>query len=103
MCSRHVNTSLWRDFLPWSKMYNRRQQTSIHLFLGKAWMHTQNAGRQIESFVRHNGNNIRTLSMQIAPLLAPENPALAAGIATLGRGATSYSSLRDSLDRAAGV
>ena len=41
--------------------------------------------------------------MQIAPLLAPENPALAAGIATLGQGAASYSSLRDQLDRAAGV
>ena len=84
-------------------MYNRRQQKNIHRFFRKAWMHTQNAGRQVDSFMRHNGNAIRTLSMQIAPLLAPENPALAAGIATLGQGAASYSSLRDQLDRAAGV
>ena len=81
----------------------RRQQRNVHRFFKKAWMHTQNAGRHIDSFMRHNGNNIRAISQAIAPLLAPEAPALAAGIATLGQGATSYSPLRDQLDRAAGA
>ena len=66
-------------------------------------MHAQHAGRQIDVLMRHNGNNLRAISQAIAPLIAPENPALAAGIATLGQGAASYSSLRNQLDRAAGV
>ena len=32
-----------------------------------------------------------------APLLAPENPALAAGVAVLGQGADSYAQLRSQL------
>ena len=74
----------------------------IVIVLG-AWMHTQNAGRQIHSFMRYNGNLVRATRQAIAPLIAPAAPALVAGFATLGQGAASYSSLRDSLDRAAGV
>ena len=39
--------------------------------------------------------------MAVAPALAPTQPGIAAGVATLGQGAVSYSALRDALDRAA--
>ena len=67
----------------------RRQQRNVRGFFRKAWMHTQHAGRQIDSFMRYNGNNIRAISQAIAPLITPENPALVVGIATLGQGAAS--------------
>ena len=39
--------------------------------------------------------------MAIALALAPTEPGIAAGVATLGQGAAPYSALRDALDRAA--
>ena len=39
--------------------------------------------------------------MALAPAIAPTQPGIAAGIATVGQGAASYSDVRDALDRAA--
>ena len=79
----------------------RRQRKNIQRFVRSAWIHTQRAGRNIDNFVRYNGDSIRRASQAIAPLLAPENPAVAAAVATIGQGAASYGQLRDALDRAA--
>ena len=79
----------------------RRQRRGVERFFRNAWMHTQHAGRQVDNFVRKNSGTIRRFSQTLAPMLAPENPALAAGVATIGAGAHAYSQLRDSLDRAA--
>ena len=45
--------------------------------------------------------NIREIAMAVAPAIAPTQPGIAAGVATFGQGAASYSSLRDALDKAA--
>ena len=63
-------------------------------------MRTQNCGRQMDNFFRANGTNIRDVAMMVAPLLAPENPALASAVGVVGQGAASYSQLRDRLDQA---
>ena len=80
-------------------MYRRRN--TVQGFFRKAWVDTQRAGRYVDNFVRKNSGAIRSFSQTLAPMLAPENPALAAGVATFGAGAHAYSQLRDSLDRAA--
>ena len=63
-------------------------------------MRTQYFGRQMDNFSRANGNKIRDVAMMVAPLLAPENPALASAVGVVGQGAASYSQLRDRLDQA---
>ena len=78
----------------------RRQRRGVERFFRNAWMQTQHAGRKLDYFVRNNSSQIRSFSQALAPMLAPENPALAAGVATIGAGAQAYSQLRDSLDRA---
>ena len=40
---------------------------------------------------------MKRVAQMAAPLLAPENPALAAGVAVLGQGADAYSQLRSQL------
>ena len=51
-------------------------------------------------FFRANGAKIRDVAMMVAPLLAPENPALASAVGVVGQGAASYSQPRDRLDQA---
>ena len=63
-------------------------------------MHTKYYGRQLDNFFRANGHRIRDVEMMVAPLLAPENPALASAVGVVGQGAASYSQLRDRLDQA---
>ena len=79
----------------------RRQRKNVERFFRNALIQTQRAGRRLDNFVRYNSDTIRNVSQALAPLLAPEAPAAAAAIATIGQGAASYSSLRDQLDRAA--
>ena len=52
-------------------------------------------------FFRSNGHRLRNIAAVVAPYLAAEAPALAAGVAAAGQAASSYSTLRDQLDRAA--
>ena len=63
-------------------------------------MRTQYFGRQMDNFFRANGTKIRDVAMMVAPLLAPENPALASAVGVVGQGAASYSQLRDRLNQA---
>ena len=63
-------------------------------------MHTAHVGRQLDNFFRANGTKIRDVAMMVAPLLAPENPALASAVGAVGQGAASYSQLRDRLGQA---
>ena len=76
----------------------RRQRKNVERF---SLIQTQRVGRHLDNFVRYNSDTIRNVSQALAPLLAPEAPAAAAAIATIGQGAASYSSLRGQLDRAA--
>ena len=69
-------------------------------FFRNAYMHTKYFGRQLDNFFRANGTKIRDVAMMVAPLLAPENPALASAVGVVGQGAASYSQLRDRLDQA---
>ena len=63
-------------------------------------MHTMYYGRQLDNFFRANGTKIRDVAMMVAPLLAPENPALASAVGVVGQGAASHSQLRDRLGQA---
>ena len=63
-------------------------------------MHTKYYGRQLDNFFRANGHRIRDVAMMVAPLLAPENPALASAVGVVGQGTASYSQLRGGLDQA---
>ena len=63
-------------------------------------MHTKYYDRQLDNFFRANGTKIRDVAMMVAPLLAPDNPALASAVGVVGQGAASYSQLRDRLDQA---
>ena len=63
-------------------------------------MHTKYYDRQLDNFFRANGTKIRDVATMVAPLLAPENPALASAVGVVGQGAASYSQLRDRLDQA---
>ena len=69
-------------------------------FFRKLWKHTQYGTHQMDGFRRH-GRQIREVAMAVAPALASTQPGIAAGVATFGQGAASYSALRDALDRAA--
>ena len=55
---------------------------------------------RIPATVKH-GRQKREVAMAIAPALAPMQPGIAAGVATLGQGAASYNAFRDALGRAA--
>ena len=50
-----------------------------------------------DHFLRTYGPGMKQLALQIAPALAHSNPALAAGIATVGQAADGYSQLRTQL------
>ena len=53
----------------------------------------------VDHFVRRHGPTMKNAAMMIAPaLLKAGNPALAAGVATAGQAADSYSTLRNQLD-----
>ena len=52
------------------------------------------------TFFRANGTKRRDVAMMAAPLLAPDNPALASAVGAVGQGAASFSQLRDRLDQA---
>ena len=69
-------------------------------FVRNAYLHTQYYGRQLDNWFRVNGTKIREVAMMVAPLLAPENPALASAVGVVGQGAASCSQLRDRLDQA---
>ena len=69
-------------------------------FFRDAMYHTQRFGRGVDSFFRKSGPMLRDISAAVAPLVAPSNPALAAGLAVGGQAAGSYSALRDKLDAA---
>ena len=60
--------------------------------------HVHRVGRHVDNFMRQNGARMRDIAQIVAPLLAAEAPALAAGVATVGQGFASYASLRDQLD-----
>ena len=70
-------------------------------FFRKLWTHTRQGAHQVDGFFRKHGRQIREIAMAVAPAIAPTQPGIAAGIATVGQGAASYSALRDALDRAA--
>ena len=69
-------------------------------FFRDALYHTQRFGHNIDNFFRTHGHKIRDVAMTLAPLIAPENPALARAAGVVGQGAASYSQLRDRLDQA---
>ena len=50
-----------------------------------------------DHFLRTYGPGMKQLAMGIAPAIARSNPALAAGVATLGSAADGYSQLRKQL------
>ena len=50
-----------------------------------------------DHFLRTYGPGMKQLAMGIAPVIARSNPALAAGIASVGSAADGYSQLRTSL------
>ena len=79
---------------------HRRPARGIGGFFRHSMAQARRFGMGVDNFMRANGNRIRDVAATIAPLLAPENPALAAGVATIGQGAASYGQLRDALDRA---
>ena len=79
---------------------HRRPTRGIGGLFRNTMAHARRIGMDVDNFMRANGNRIRDVAAAVAPLLAPENPALAAGVATLGQGAASYGQLRDALDRA---
>ena len=58
---------------------------------GREWL------RGVDHFFRSYGPSIKKVAQLAAPLLAPENPALAAGVAVLGQGADNYAQLRSQL------
>ena len=78
---------------------HRRPARGVGGFFHNAMSHAHRIGRGVDNFMRHHGSRIRDVAAAVAPLLAPENPALAAGVATIGQGAASYGQLRDALDR----
>ena len=60
---------------------------------GKEFVH------HIDGVVRRYGPTIRQIAATVAPMLLKSgNPALAAGVATVGQAADSYASLRNQLD-----
>ena len=70
-------------------------------FFRNAAMQAARVGMGVDNFFRRNGHRLRNIAAVVAPYLAAEAPALAAGVAAAGQAASSYSTLRDQLDRAA--
>ena len=78
-----------------------RTRRGIGGFFRNAALQAARVGMGVDNFFRSNGHRIRNMAAVIAPYLAVEAPALAAGVATAGQAASAYSTLRDQLDRAA--
>ena len=78
-----------------------RARRGIGGFFRNAALQAARVGMGVDNFFRSNGHRIRNMAAVIAPYLAAEAPALAAGVATAGQAASAYSTLRDQLDRAA--
>ena len=52
----------------------------------------------VDHFLRAYGPGMKQIAMGLAPAIARSNPALAAGIATVGNAADGYSQLRTQMD-----
>lgn len=96
--SKHFN-GVFSHNISLNKMHRSRKGAPG--FFRKIWNHTQRGAHQVDGFFRKHGRQIREIAMAVAPAIAPTQPGIAAGVATFGQGAASYSSLRDALDRAA--
>ena len=78
-----------------------RARRGIGGFFRNATMQAGRVDMRVDNFFRANRHCIRNMAAVIAPYLAAEAPALAAGVATAGQAASAYSTLRGQLDRAA--
>lgn len=78
-----------------------RTRRGVGGFFRNAAMQAARVGMGVDNFFRSNGHRLRNIAAVVAPYLAAEAPALAAGVAAAGQAASSYSTLRDQLDRAA--
>ena len=75
---------------------NRRPERRRGI-MGEAMHLGRRALGSADHFLRTYGPGMKQLAMGIAPAIARSNPALAAGIATVGQAADGYSQLRTSL------
>ena len=66
-------------------------------FMNEAVQLGRRALGSADHFLRTYGPGMKKLAMGIAPAIARSNPALAAGIATVGEAASGYASLRQQL------
>ena len=90
--------------LPWfCAVYNKCIEPVVALvgFSRNAAMQAMRVGMGVDNFFKSNGHRLRNIAAVVAPYIAAESPALAAGVAAAGQAASSYSTLRDQLDRAA--
>ena len=78
-----------------------RTRRGIGGFFRNATMQAMRVGMGVDNFFKSNGHRLRNIAAVVAPYLAAESPAFAAGVAAVGQAASSYSTLRDQLDRAA--
>ena len=78
-----------------------RTRRGVGGFFRNAAMQAARVGMGVDNFFRSNGHRLRNIAAVVAPYLAAEAPALAAGVAAAGQAASSYSTLRDQLDGAA--
>ena len=78
-----------------------RTRRGVGGFFRNAAMQAARVGMGVDNFFRSNGHRLRNIAAVVAPYLAAEAPALAAGVAAAGQAASSYSTLRDQLGRAA--
>ena len=78
-----------------------RTRRGIGGFFRNAAMQAVRVGMGVDSFFKSNGHRLRNIAVVVAPYLAAESPALVVGVAAVGQAASSYSTLRDQLDRAA--
>ena len=51
--------------------------------------------RQLDNFFRANGTKIKDVAMMVAPLLAPESPALASAVGVVGQGAAGHVAVQE--------
>ena len=65
---------------------HRRPTRGIGGFFRHSMAQARIFGMGVDNFMRANGNRIRDVAATVAPLLAAGNPALAAGVATIGQG-----------------
>ena len=78
-----------------------RTRRSVGGFFRNAAMQAMRVGMGVDNFFKSNGHRLRNIAAVVAPYLAVEAPGLAAGVVAAGQAASSYSTLRDQLDRAA--